>query len=364
MKRIKVDLGPRSYYINTGKGVLSSAGKIIRNVSRPRACFVVSNKKVRGLYGSKLKKSLESAGLHAMFFDVPDSESAKSHNSWFQLVKSLARFDKGKGACLVALGGGVIGDLVGFAASTYRRGIDFIQVPTTLLAQVDAAIGGKTAIDLDFAKNMVGAFHQPRAVIADTAVLKTLPLRQIRNGLSESIKYAVIFDKGLFSYLEKNMKNILMLNPSCLEYIVARCARLKAEVVNVDEQEKKGYRSILNFGHTIGHALESASSYASSIHHGEAVAIGMLAAFDIAVSMGMAESSSAERLESILKSAGLPAKAKGISPSKVLSAALYDKKTVNGKRRWILPRSIGHVAVCSEVPEDIIKKAVYRRVHV
>ena len=361
MKKIKVDLGERGYNINIGKNILSSAGKIIRAVSRSKACFVVSNRKVSALYAGILKKSLENAGFETMFFNVVDSELAKSHTGWLRVVKSLARFDKGKGTCLVSLGGGVVGDLGGFAAATYRRGIDFVQVPTTLLAQVDAAIGGKVAIDLDFAKNLIGAFYQPKAVITDVGVLKSLPIRQIRNGLSEVIKYAVIFDKALFSYLEKNMTDILSLNTNYLEYIVARCSRLKAEVVSADEQEKKGYRSILNFGHTIGHAIESATSYSNSIYHGEAVAIGMLAAFDIAVSVGMAATSSAERLKNIIKVAGLPLKITGVSSRRILAATLYDKKTINGKRRWILPESIGHAVVCSNVPAGIIRRAVLKR---
>jgi 3-dehydroquinate synthase len=361
MKKIKVDLEERSYFINIGKGIFSLSGKIIRSVSSSKACFIVSNRKIRTIYGRALKKSLENAGFNTMFFDVADSESSKSHAVWFRVMKSLAGFDKSKGSCLVALGGGVIGDLGGFTASTYRRGIDFVQIPTTLLAQVDAAIGGKVAIDMDFAKNLVGAFYQPKAVITDVEVLKTLPLRQIRNGLSEIIKYAVIFDEKLFSYIEKNIENILNMNINCLEYIVAKCSKLKAGVVSADEKEKKGYRSILNFGHTIGHAIESASSYSDSIHHGEAVAVGMLAAFDIAVSVGMADEPSAQRLENVLKSAGLPVKIKGAEPSRILSAALYDKKTINGIRRWILPESIGHAVVCSNVPGNIIRKAVLNR---
>ena len=361
MKKVKVDLGERSYSINIGKGIISDAGRIIRGVSCCGACFVLTNKKIMSLHADALRKSLKKSGFDFLFHAVVDSESAKSHANWFNTVKALAKFDKGKGACLISLGGGVIGDLGGFTASTYRRGIDFIQVPTTLLAQVDAAIGGKTAIDLDVAKNLVGTFYQPKAVLSDIGVLRTLPFRQVRNGLSEVIKYAVIFDKTLFSYLEKNMKRILILDSNCLEYIVTRCSKLKAEVVSADEKEQKGYRSILNFGHTIGHAIESASSYSGSVHHGEAVAVGMMAAFDIAVSLGMAESLSAQRLEDLLKIAGLPLKVKGLNPSRILSTTLYDKKTINGRRRWILPESIGHAAVCSNVPEGIIRKAVLKR---
>jgi 3-dehydroquinate synthase len=361
MKKIKVDLQERSYFINIGKGILSSSGKIIRSVSASKACFIVSNSRIRAIYGKVLDKSLKSAGFDTMFFDVADSEASKSHSVWFRVMKSLAGFDKSKGSCLVALGGGVIGDLGGFAAATFRRGIDFFQIPTTLLAQVDAAIGGKVAIDMDFAKNLVGAFYQPKSVITDIGVLKTLPIRQIRNGLSEIIKYAVIFDEKLFSYIEKNIKGILSFDINCLEHVVAQCSKLKAGVVSADEKEKKGYRSILNFGHTIGHAIESASSYSSSIHHGEAVALGMLVAFDIAVSIGMADECSAQRLENLLKSAGLPVMIKGVKLSSILSATLYDKKTINGISRWILPESIGHAVVCSHVPKDIIKKSVLSR---
>jgi 3-dehydroquinate synthase len=360
MKTIKVDLGKRSYNINIGKGIIYSTGKIIRSVSKCRACFVVSNKDIADLYSGILKRSLIGEGLDVKCFNVAGSESAKSCSSWLRVIRSLARFDKGKGACLVSLGGGVVGDLGGFAAATYRRGIDFVQIPTTLLAQVDAAIGGKAAIDLDFAKNLVGAFYQPRAVISDIGLLKTLPVRQIRNGLSEVIKYAVVFDETLFSYLEKHMADILRLNPRCLEYIISRCSRIKAKVVSIDELEQKGYRSMLNFGHTIGHAIESASSYSGSIHHGEAVAIGMSAAFDISVSIGMARASSAERFKGILKAAGLGYKINRVSPSRVLAATLYDKKTTNGIRRWVLPERIGHGIVCSNVPAGIIRKAVLR----
>jgi len=359
MKKIKVDLGPRSYLINIGSGILKNAGDIIRGVNDSGSCFIVTNKRVRLLYSQTLRISLERAGLRVMFFDVADSESAKSYLSWLKVVKALAGFDKGKGSCLVvSLGGGVVGDLSGFAASTYRRGIGFLQIPTTLLSQVDAAIGGKTAIDTDFAKNLIGAFHLPAAVISDISVLKSLPARQTINGLSEVIKYAVIFDPHLFRYLEKNIKDILNLGTANLEYIVTRCSRLKAGVVCVDEYENKGYRSVLNFGHTIGHAIETVTGYSNSINHGEAVAIGMLAAFSASVLLGMADRSSYERLRNIIASAGLPVKIDGIRSSNILSAALYDKKTINGKRRWILPVAIGHVVVCHDLPDYIIRQSL------
>jgi 3-dehydroquinate synthase len=362
MKKIKVPLGARSYYILIKKGIISSSGRIIKKLNIANACFIVTNKKIKALYGSRLKKSLLNSGLDAMFHTVADSERSKSHLSWFRTTQSLARFDRGRGVCVISLGGGVVGDLGGFVAATYRRGTAFIQIPTTLLAQVDSSIGGKVAIDLDFAKNLVGAFHQPRVVLTDPHVLRTLSSRQISNGMAEVVKYAVIFDKRLFSYLEKNISRILKLDPVCMEYIIYRCSRLKAEVVGADEKEKKGYRSVLNFGHTIGHAIESASCYKQTLNHGEAISIGMLAAFDIATNLGMITDRSVSRLEGLLKKAGLPAKAKGINPLKVIAATGYDKKIINGRKRWIIPEGIGHTIICSNVPADIIKESVLKRV--
>jgi 3-dehydroquinate synthase len=362
MKKIKVSLKSKSYYINIEKGIIASAGSMIKTLGIAHACFVITNKKIKALYGKALQHSLLKAGIDTAFYLVADSEKAKSHNSWFQAIKSLARFDKGRGVCVLALGGGVVGDLAGFAAATYRRGTGFVQIPTTLLAQVDSSIGGKVAIDTDFAKNLIGAFHQPKAVLTDIGVLKSLPQRQIRNGLAEVIKYAVILDKNLFLYLERNVQNCFKNDIQVLEHIVSRCSRLKAEVVSADAQESKGYRSILNFGHTIGHAIESASCYSNALSHGEAISIGMLSAFDIAVDLGIADISSAKRLELLLKTTGLPLSAKGISPQKVISATGYDKKIIKGKKRWIIPERIGHAIVCSNIPDDIISKSVFNRV--
>jgi 3-dehydroquinate synthase len=362
MQKIKVSLGARSYNIIIKNGIIASAGGTIKALNAARACFVLTNKKVKSLYGSKLRRSLSDSGLDTVFYTVADSEKAKSHTSWFRVIKSLAMFDKGRGVCVLSLGGGVVGDLGGFVAATYRRGIDFIQIPTTLLAQVDASIGGKVAIDTDFAKNLIGAFHQPKVVLTDTAVLKSLPARQIRNGLAEVIKYAVILDANLFLYLEKNISDILNLSPACLEYIVSRCSKLKAEVVSADEQEDTGYRSILNFGHTIGHAIEAASCYKKSLNHGEAISIGMMSVFDIAADIGMVSSRLSDRLENLLKQAGLPVEVKGINPYKVISATQHDKKIRNNRKRWILPKAIGHVAVCTGIPMDIVKRSVQKRV--
>jgi len=226
---------------------------------------------------------------------------------------------------------------------------------------VDSAIGGKVAIDTEFAKNLVGAFYQPKAVISDTGALKTLPKRQVRNGLAEIIKYGIILDKRLFAYVEKNITRVLRLDTGCMESIISRCSRLKAEVVAADECEESGYRSILNFGHTAGHAIEVASSYRRSMSHGEAIAVGMLIAFDIAVSLGMATRKTASRVEALIHKAGLPTSVKKISAEKIIKATSYDKKIVRGRRRWVLPAEIGHVVVCHSLPPGIVKQAICKR---
>jgi len=361
MKKIKVSLGRRSYNICTKKDILSQIGSILKSLNIANACYIITNNKIKSLYAKKIERSLTLKGLQVKFKTVPDSEKAKSCECWFKVTQDLADFDKGRGACVIALGGGVVGDLAGFVAATYRRGVPFVQVPTTLLAQVDSAIGGKVAIDIDCAKNLVGAFYQPKVVVSDPMVLKSLPMRQIRNGLSEVIKYGVILDKRFFKYLQENIKKILKSDIRFLEHIIARCSKLKADVVSQDEHEKTGYRSILNFGHTIGHAIETACSYKKSINHGEAVAVGMVCAFDIAVRLGMAKAKDQKALEDLLKVCGLPARLRSIDTRKVIKATSYDKKVVRGKRRWVLPTRIGHVAVCSNVPDDIIKEVVKER---
>lgn len=362
MKRVKVELGDRSYNIYIGRGILSAVGRVVAGMKLAQAAYIVTSKKIRSFYGRRLRKSLVSSGLPVKFCIVPPSEKSKSYAVWARVLKDLADFDRGRGAAVIALGGGVIGDLSGFVASCYRRGIPFIQIPTTLLAQVDSAIGGKVAIDIECAKNLVGAFYQPKAVFSDIFTLRTLPLGEIKNGLAEVIKYGVILDKNIISYLEKNILKVLRLNGGCLEYLISRCSRLKAEVVSADEEEKSGYRSILNFGHTIGHAIEAAASYRKSVSHGQAVAVGMLCAFDIALSLGMVKSEVAGRIENLIKKTGLSAKIKGVKVSRILKAAAYDKKIVMGEKRWVLPCDIGHVVICSSVPGDIIKKAITKRV--
>jgi len=361
MKKIKVKLGKRSYPICIGKGLLGEAGKMLSGMRLAQGCYIITNKKIKSIHGRTLQRSLVSAGMAVKFCTVADSEKSKSHATWIKVLKDLASFDKGKGVIVIALGGGVVGDLSGFVAATYRRGVPFVQIPTTLLAQVDSAIGGKVAIDIECAKNLVGAFYQPRLVLSDISTLRTLPRREIRNALAEIIKYGIILDRRLFSYLEKNMDKVLKLDGNCLEHLVSTCSKLKAEVVSIDEYEGLGYRSILNFGHTVGHAAETAISYGRSLSHGEAIAVGMLCAFDIALALNMTNKDIAQRTARLIQRAGLPTHFRSMDTKKILAATSYDKKIVMGKRRWVIPVEIGHVTICHGISPDVIKKAVIKR---
>lgn len=362
MKTVKVNLGDRSYPIIIGANLLGRVGKFLKSIPNVNNALIITNKKIKTLYGTKLARGLRSAGIKPHFVSVADSERSKSINTWVEVIHRISKFDKGKGVVAIAFGGGVIGDLSGFVAACYRRGVPLVQVPTTLLAQVDSAIGGKTAVDLPFAKNLAGAFYQPRLVVSDVGLAMSLPSTEVKNGIAEIIKYGVILDKRLFIYLEKNIRQLLGLDRKQLLHVVSRCSQLKAKVVAIDEKETSGYRSILNFGHTVGHALETSASYAKQMPHGQAVAIGMLCACDIAKELSLLSEKDARRIEDLIKQAKLPSKTTGFSASRILEAISYDKKIIGGKLRFVLPASIGHVMVCSGVDKKIIKKAIDKRV--
>ncbi|MFA6078481.1 MAG: 3-dehydroquinate synthase [Candidatus Omnitrophota bacterium] len=358
MKKIRVSLGDRSYDILIGHGIIKNAGAISRSLDIGKDAVIVTNKTLAGLYRKPLERSFAKAGITTRFELVPDSEKAKSLIVLTRLLQRIASYDKNRSIFIVAFGGGVIGDLAGFTAAIYKRGIPYIQIPTTLLAQVDSSIGGKTAIDLPVAKNLIGAFYQPRAVISDISITGSLSLRQVKNGLAEIIKYGVIKDPRLFSYLEKNYKKILSHNKKALEYAVLSSAAIKARTVEADEFDNKGRRVILNFGHTVGHAIEAASEYAGKYDHGEAVAIGMIAASRIGLELGLADSRDIGRIMCLIKAAGLPVAAKGVRLSRVYNSLLHDKKFAAGRNRFVLPVKIGHVKTVSGVPVDTVKKAI------
>ncbi|MBU2258055.1 MAG: iron-containing alcohol dehydrogenase, partial [Candidatus Omnitrophica bacterium] len=253
MKKIRVELNQRAYSVFIGRGILSSLGERLRQLNIGSDCYIITNAWLKKKYSKVLDAPLRSSGFTLRYMIIPDSEKSKSFESACNIFEDLAVVDKKKNIFILAFGGGVIGDLSAFIASIYRRGIPYIQIPTTLLAQVDSSIGGKAAVDMSAAKNLVGAVYQPKAVFSDNGLLKTLSSRQIRAGLAEIIKYGVIKEPGLFDFLEKNYNSVLMLNEAKLEYTISRCVKIKADIVKKDELDQKGIRAILNFGHTIGH---------------------------------------------------------------------------------------------------------------
>ncbi len=359
MRKIRVRLKDRSYDILIGRGLLKSLGLFVKKLNIGRDAVVVTNSRILRLYGDIVKRSFKKSGITVRFETVPGSEKAKSVGIMAGLLNRISRYDKNKNIFLVALGGGVIGDLTGFVASAYKRGIPYIQIPTTLLGQVDSAIGGKTAIDLSSAKNLAGAVYQPKLVLSDIALLKSLPDRELKNGLAEVIKYGMIKDRELFSFIEKNIEKILRQNPAALEHIVSRSTEIKRAFVEKDEFDKKNIRAILNFGHTLGHALEAASKYSGRYAHGEAVAIGMLAAADIALRSGIARNvPDIIRLRRLVHSCGLPVKAAKIKPGAIWDAQLHDKKHSGRKNKFILPIAIGEVGIFECVPDKILRLSI------
>ncbi|MFA5165356.1 MAG: 3-dehydroquinate synthase [Candidatus Omnitrophota bacterium] len=360
MDPIMVRLGDRSYKILVG-GSLSAFSGELAGMRLGSDAVIVTNPKVKALFGKAVKGMLEKAGYGAKFITVPDSEKAKSMGEAAKLLASLSASDgKGKRLFVVALGGGVVGDLAGFAASAYKRGIPYIQVPTTLLAQVDSSIGGKVAVDLPEGKNLVGAFYQPRAVFIDTSFLARLSCRDFTSGLAEVVKYAIIGDSRMFAKLEKDRAKVMARDPETLVYIVKRCASIKAGIVSRDEKEKKSLRTVLNYGHTIGHAIEAAWDYSGAYTHGEAVSLGMIAAARIANKLGMIRAGEAGRIESLIGILGLPVKLRKTKVSRIMDSLAHDKKFIHGVNRFVLPVRIGKVTVKEKVPESIIRREIER----
>lgn len=356
MKVVAVDLGERSYPVYIG-GDVARLGEVARQFDLGEKVSVISSRPVASLCGKKVRDALERGGFRASLVRVPDGEKYKTLSQAAKLYGECAKKKLGRNSTILALGGGVIGDLAGFVASTYARGINFIYVPTTLLAQVDASIGGKVGVDLPQGKNLVGSFYQPRFVYMDLGLLATLPRIQIREGLAEIIKYGVIEDEDLFLYLEQNLEKIEALSYDCLRYVITQCVQIKAAVVQEDEREKKGKRQVLNFGHTIGHAIESATGY-GRYSHGEAIAVGMIGAARIANKMGFFRESSLVRLENLVMKADLPTRVEGVSEDKLWDALYLDKKIREKALYFVLPRRIGEVFLTDKVPLALVREAV------
>jgi len=357
--QIDVALGQRSYPIWIGRGLLDESERW-REALRGKHALVISNRTVAPLYMDRLTQGLQ--GLHWSAFLLDDGEMHKSFVNVAQAFDALAALGATRDACIIALGGGVVGDLAGFTAACWMRGIDFLQIPTTLLAMVDSSVGGKTGVNLPAGKNLVGAFHQPRAVVADIGTLDTLPDREYRAGLAEIIKGAAIGDSAFFDWLEKHAEALAARDESALMHAIATKVRYKAGVVARDETEQ-GERALLNLGHTFGHALETAGRY-TTLLHGEAVAVGMVMAAKLSERLEMSGKTDTERLERLLKAVGLPvAPPEGSDPDKLLALMRLDKKNVAGTLRLILWRGIGRAEIVTGVDEDevsaVLRQAVW-----
>ncbi len=337
--RLTVGLGERSYPIVIGAGILNGAGRELAGVGFPRQVAVVTNPTVAGIYGDKLQTVLNEAGFRARFITIPDGEEYKTLATLDTIYEGLIRHGYDRSSGLIALGGGVVGDITGFAAATYLRGIPFAQVPTTLLAQVDSSVGGKTAVNHPLGKNLIGAFYQPALVLADVATLATLPDREYAAGLAEVVKYGVIRDRSFFQWLQEHRQQVRNRSSAELITVVMRSCQIKADVVEIDEKESS-LRAILNFGHTYGHAVETLSGY-GTVRHGEAVAIGMMVAAAISLELGLSREEDLVALRSLLRDLDLPVTPPDLAPGTVLEVMGRDKKVKNGVLRLIVNCGLG-----------------------
>ena len=358
---VSVQLGDRSYDILVGRGLLASLGaEASARLGEDRLAVIMSSHSIARLYVRAVRDSLAAAGFRVHIVTIGNGESKKSLGTAQRFYEALHSQAADRRTVVVALGGGVIGDLAGFVAATYTRGLDFIQVPTTVLAQVDSSVGGKTGVNFGGAKNLVGAFHQPRLVVIDPDTLRTLSLRERRSGLAEVIKYGIIGDKDFFALLEREMSGLLDLSSPELEYVLAHSCAMKARVVEQDERED-GLRAILNFGHTVGHALESITNY-KTYTHGEAIALGMVSAAFIGEEVGVTRPDDTAALLKLLRAAGFAVRLDvEHSIEEITRLLAWDKKSVGGSARFVLMEAIGRAAVGHQVPEAAIQTALKRQ---
>jgi len=355
MRKVRVSLSGHSYEIRIGSGLLAQTGQWLKELGFGGKLVIITDSTVRGLYGGMLKQSLINDGFKVAVLVVPEGEEQKSLETAGRLYNELTDCYAERTTPILALGGGVIGDLAGFVAATYMRGVPLIQIPTTLLAQGDSSIGGKVAVNHGRLKNKVGAFCHPGLTISDIDTLKTLSPRELSDGLAEIIKHGLILDGDFFSYLEGNLDKIKSLDDRVLESVVSRSAGIKAGVVEKDELDL-GARNILNCGHTVGHAIEAVSEL--KVWHGEAVAMGMLAEARISNKLGIFDGGDLLRLRSVIERAGLPTKIPNLDVEKMVQAMKHDKKILQGRVRFILPKSIGNVFITDEVSPSLIEEAL------
>ncbi|MCX6926534.1 MAG: 3-dehydroquinate synthase [Verrucomicrobia bacterium] len=355
---VKVPLSNRSYNIKIGTGLLDQLGVECARLGLGSRCAIISDTNVAPRFGKAAQKALAKAGFTGALITIPAGETAKSLKTVESCYNQLAELRLERKSFIVALGGGVVGDLAGFVAATYLRGLAFVQVPTTLLAQVDSSVGGKVGLNLKAGKNLVGAFYQPRLVLCDLDTLTSLPMREYCAGLAEVIKYGIIYDARLFERLERDLPKLLLRDSHTLAAVIARCCQIKADVVRQDETEG-GLRAILNFGHTIGHALEAISHYGKYLH-GEAIAIGQVAAAGLSMQIAGLPASEVDRIQNIFQRAGLPTRVKLTVPQrqKLLTAMQLDKKVSGGEVKFVLARRIGAVEFGHQVPLSMIERTL------
>jgi 3-dehydroquinate synthase len=353
---LRVELAERSYDILVTSNNLADVGPFARERTRGTRALIIADEHVQG-HAAKVSQALQTAEFQTHQAVRPSGEGQKSLSVAAELYDRLVDMQADRRTLVVAVGGGVIGDLAGFVASTYARGLPLLMVPTTLLAMVDSSVGGKVAVNHPRAKNMIGTFHQPIGVWIDCATLDTLPDREYRSGLAEVVKYGVIMDAELFGYLEKNVQAILQREPAAVQHIVTRCCQLKADVVAKDEREETGLRAILNYGHTFAHAFETAAKYSHWLH-GEAVAAGMICASRLAEKMNLIPGDITQRQVRLLQAFGLPIAPERWPIPDLVTVMRSDKKALAGKMRFILPRKLGEVALFDDVPEPMVEQVL------
>lgn len=359
VETVRVDLGPRSYDIEIGAGTLAEAGRFLAARGRVSHAVIVTDDHVEDPHALTVGESLGEASIRTDLVIVESGEPSKSVEMATALWEKLLQLNADRKTVVIAVGGGVIGDLAGFAAATFARGARFVQVPTSLLAQVDSSVGGKVGVNLPAAKNMVGAFLQPIGVLIDTATLDTLDDREYRSGLAEVVKYGVILDGEFFAYLEANQAGLVERDHAVLRRVIARCCRLKADIVEQDEREETGVRTVLNYGHTFAHAYEALSGYGELLH-GEAVAMGMLCASRLAERLGRVDAEFTARQERLLAGLGLPTEMPDLKAGQVLRTMMHDKKVEHGRLRFVLPVAMGKVELVADVDPDEVRAVLER----
>ncbi len=353
---VKVDLGEKSYDIIIGHDLKTQISDFVKKQNFSKNALIITDTNIAPLYADKVKSILETADLDVEIAVIPAGEQSKSLTVAEELYTKAIEHGLDRKSPIFALGGGVVGDLGGFIAATFMRGVPFIQMPTSLLAQVDSSVGGKVAVNHRLGKNLIGAFYQPKAVFMDLDMMKTLPKREIYTGLGEVVKYGYIYDKDFYQFLLDNKDGILNLEPKAITHIIARSCEIKADVVSQDEKES-GLRAILNFGHTLGHAIEKETAY-KVYNHGEAVAIGMVGAAKISAKLGLIDENIVSGMKQLLFALNLPQKAENCNVENIYADIFHDKKTINGKVNWVLLEDIGKVRITKDVPADVVKEAI------